>query len=78
MPKHDGAPVLDLSRVHAAIGGQRILTGVSLRLQPGQCYALLGPNGSGKTTLMRVALGMLRPASGTVRLLGARPPPRPG
>jgi ABC-2 type transport system ATP-binding protein len=78
MSQHDLPPVLYVSRVSAAIAGKPVLKAVSLRLQAGQCYALLGPNGSGKTTLMRVALGMLRPSYGTVRLLGAPPPPRSG
>jgi ABC-2 type transport system ATP-binding protein len=40
----------------------------------GEIYGLLGPNGSGKTTLIRLLLGLLRPTSGTIRLLGEAVP----
>jgi ABC-2 type transport system ATP-binding protein len=55
---------------------RRSLFGVrnlSLRLERGTCYGLLGRNGSGKTTTLRLAMGMLRPESGTVRLFGHDP-----
>ncbi len=43
---------------------------VSLRVEPGEVVALLGPNGSGKTTLFRTILGWLRPSAGAVELSG--------
>ncbi|VVJ22102.1 Efflux ABC transporter [Amycolatopsis camponoti] len=48
---------------------------LSLRVPPGEIYALLGLNGAGKTTTIRMLLGMVRPTSGTVSLLGT--PVRP-
>lgn len=44
--------------------------GVDLTIAPGEIHAIVGLNGAGKTTLMRLALGMLRPQSGTVRIDG--------
>ncbi|MBF8184739.1 ATP-binding cassette domain-containing protein [Nonomuraea sp. K274] len=44
---------------------------VSLQLQAGQIYALLGLNGAGKTTLIRMLLGMIAPTRGSVHVLGA-------
>ncbi|MGW6502028.1 ABC transporter ATP-binding protein [Nonomuraea angiospora] len=44
---------------------------VTLHVQAGQVYALLGLNGAGKTTLIRMLLGMIAPTAGTVRVLGA-------
>lgn len=44
---------------------------VSLDLEPGLVYALVGPNGSGKTTLFRTLMGMIRPDSGSVERFGA-------
>jgi len=50
--------------------GRRVVDGVSLRLEPGQCLAVVGPNGAGKTTLMQALLGLLPLADGQVRLNG--------
>jgi zinc transport system ATP-binding protein len=50
-----------------------VLEDVSLRVGPRDFVGLIGPNGGGKTTLLRILLGLERPQSGTVRVLG-RPP----
>ena len=47
-----------------------ILKGISLRLDPGESLAILGPSGSGKSSLMAVVAGLERATSGSVRLLG--------
>lgn len=47
-----------------------ILKGVTLRLAPGDCVALIGPSGSGKSTLGRVMAGVLRPTTGCTLLGG--------
>jgi iron complex transport system ATP-binding protein len=52
------------------LGGKSILSGVTLRLEPGQSVALVGPNGAGKSTLIRAMLGLIRPSEGTVRWRG--------
>ncbi|WBP90319.1 ABC transporter ATP-binding protein [Kitasatospora cathayae] len=49
------------------------LDGVDLRVDPGECVALLGPNGAGKSTLVTIAVGLLAPQHGTVRILGGDP-----
>ncbi|WP_168582764.1 ABC transporter ATP-binding protein [Gephyromycinifex aptenodytis] len=47
--------------------------GVDLRIERGEVVALLGPNGAGKTTLLDMVLGLTRPTSGTVTVLGGTP-----
>jgi len=66
-------PVLDASNIVAGYGGKAILHGLSLHIQPGETYALLGANGAGKTTTLSLFLGFLPPTSGTVRVDGIDP-----
>ncbi len=46
------------------------LRDITFDVEPGACLALLGRNGAGKTTLLRVLAGLLRPARGTISILG--------
>ena len=50
-----------------------MLRDVSLRIEPGERVALVGPNGGGKSTLARLLVGLLRPGAGVVRLGGDDP-----
>jgi ABC-2 type transport system ATP-binding protein len=43
---------------------------LTFSVQPGEIYGLLGPNGSGKSTTMRMLLGLLRPTSGSAKIMG--------
>lgn len=54
----------------------RALDGVSFQVEAGETFGLIGPNGSGKTTLIRLLLGLGRPTSGVVRVLGHAMPDR--
>ncbi|CAM5524279.1 ABC transporter ATP-binding protein OS=Streptomyces tendae OX=1932 GN=F3L20_05155 PE=4 SV=1 [Streptomyces tendae] len=54
-------------------GDVRAVDEVSLTLRPGETVALLGPNGAGKSTTLDLLLGLKRPDSGTVTLLGTSP-----
>jgi iron complex transport system ATP-binding protein len=56
--------------VSFAYGTQPVFRGLTLRVEPGELTAVLGPNGTGKTTWFRLAAGSLAPARGTVRLFG--------
>ena len=58
---------LRLERVSVVYGGQTTaLTGLSLRLEPGERVGFVGPSGAGKTTLLRLLSGTQRPTTGTV------------
>ncbi len=52
------------------IAGREVLKDLSLTVERGLVYGLLGRNGAGKTTLIKHLLGLLRPDTGTVRVLG--------
>jgi ABC-type multidrug transport system ATPase subunit len=49
---------------------QTAVAGIDLTVPRGAVYGFLGPNGSGKTTTIRMLLGLIRPTSGEIRLLG--------
>jgi zinc transport system ATP-binding protein len=60
-------PILTtLDKISVAFGNRRVLSDISLTLQPGKILTLLGPNGAGKSTLVRVVLGLVPPTSGTL------------
>ncbi|MFI7637421.1 ABC transporter ATP-binding protein [Nonomuraea sp. NPDC049400] len=64
-------PVIEIAHLSKRYRHVTAVNDVTLRVQAGQIYALLGLNGAGKTTLIRLLLGMIAPTSGTVRVLGS-------
>jgi zinc/manganese transport system ATP-binding protein len=69
----DTRSVITLRDVAARVGGRTLWSGVDLDIAPGEFVAILGPNGVGKSTLIKIVLGLLPAASGTVSVLGAQP-----
>ena len=64
---------ISISGLTKSFGHFKALDGLDLTVEEGEVHGFLGPNGSGKTTTIRVLLGLLRPDSGTVRMLGGDP-----
>lgn len=58
--------MIDLKSINKKFGKLQALDDVSLTLDAGKSYALIGPNGSGKTTLIKSILGMVIPSSGDI------------
>jgi urea ABC transporter ATP-binding protein UrtE len=62
--------LLEVESLRGGYGDTPILLGVDLRVRASEIVAVIGRNGVGKTTLMRMLIGLLRPASGTIRFDG--------
>jgi ABC-2 type transport system ATP-binding protein len=66
-------PVIDVRNLCVDRGGTPVLKGLHLSVNAGEVYALLGGNGAGKSTTLAVLMGLLRPSSGSVRVMGLDP-----
>ncbi len=66
-------PIARFRGVRHAYGALTTLDGLDLEVRRGETFGLIGPDGAGKTTALRIALGLLRPAAGTVRTCGLDP-----
>lgn len=58
-------------------GDTEVLKRIAFTLEPGRLLGLIGHNGAGKSTLIKLMLGLLTPASGTLEVLGRKPGARP-
>nr|WP_211340004.1 ABC transporter ATP-binding protein [Solirubrobacter pauli] len=62
---------LSVSDLRKRYGANEALKGVDLTVGEGELVGLLGPNGAGKSSLVKIACGLVRPTSGTARIMGA-------
>jgi ABC-2 type transport system ATP-binding protein len=65
--------LIEIDKLRISLGKVAILRDVHLSLCAGEIYGLLGPNGAGKSTTIAVALGLLKPDAGHVRVFGKDP-----
>jgi len=68
------SPCARLDQVSKLFGSFAALRQVSVDLEPGRCYILIGENGAGKSTLLRILAGLLRPSFGKVTVFGDAEP----
>jgi ABC-2 type transport system ATP-binding protein len=69
-PRSTGDLAVEASGLTKVFGHTRAVDGVDLAIPRGSVYGVLGPNGAGKTTTIRILATLLRPDSGTARVLG--------
>jgi len=68
-----GRPVVEIRDLRKSFNGTDALNGVDLDIERGEIFGLLGPNGAGKTTAIQILLGLARPTSGHVSVMGLDP-----
>ena len=66
-------PAVQISGVTKDFGDVHAVRGIDLNLEQGEIVAFLGPNGAGKTTTIDMVLGLSRPTTGSVEVLGLQP-----
>ena len=64
------SPVIATSGLSKDYGAGRGLFGLDLEVEQGEVFGFLGPNGAGKSTTMRLLLDLIRPTSGSARVVG--------
>jgi len=62
---------LEIDGIVTRFGAQRVHDGVSFSVRRGEVVALIGGSGTGKSVLLKEIIGLVRPAAGTIRLLGS-------
>lgn len=62
--------ILEVDNLGMQFGGLKALSGVNMRVRPGEFVGVIGPNGAGKTTFFHAISGVLPPTSGEVRIDG--------
>jgi Cu-processing system ATP-binding protein len=65
--------VIAAHAVNKSYGKRQVLQSLDLKINQGECFALIGHNGAGKTTLLKLILGLTRPSSGNIELWGQAP-----
>jgi zinc/manganese transport system ATP-binding protein len=68
-----GPEVIRAEHLDVGYGGKAVWQDATFGVQTGEFVAVIGPNGAGKTTLFRLLLGLLRQASGSIKILGVPP-----
>ncbi|MBI5894030.1 MAG: ATP-binding cassette domain-containing protein [Deltaproteobacteria bacterium] len=69
---------IEISNIIKKFGALTALDGVSFNIDEGEFFGLLGPNGAGKTTLIRILTTLIKPTSGSAKIMGIDAAKKPG
>ena len=69
-PKAEPAPAVAVEDLIKRFGDLTAVDGLSLSVEPGEIFGLVGPDGAGKTTTLRILSGIMTPSSGSARVAG--------
>src|SRR5690625_2928972 len=62
--------IIKTNRLTRKYGKQYAVNNINLNVKEGSIYGFLGPNGAGKSTTIRMLLGLIKPSTGSVQILG--------
>jgi zinc transport system ATP-binding protein len=65
--------VIDIGSMNFSYGSTPTLSGINLQVEDGEFMGIVGPNAGGKSTLLKLILGLLKPQSGNISVLGSEP-----
>ncbi|MHC4869425.1 MAG: ABC transporter ATP-binding protein [Planctomycetota bacterium] len=63
-------PIIEVQDLVKVFGTQTVLSGVDLRIEPGETLVVMGGSGCGKSTFLRLLIGSLQPTSGRISMFG--------
>jgi ABC-2 type transport system ATP-binding protein len=67
----NSTPTIEVEGISKHYGQHVAVDNLSFDVRQGEIFSMLGPNGAGKTTTLRMILDIIKPDSGTIRVLGA-------
>jgi phospholipid/cholesterol/gamma-HCH transport system ATP-binding protein len=71
MPTATGETVIEVHDLHKRFGRQQVHRGIDLDVRRGEFLSVIGTSGSGKSTLLHQVIGLVKPDSGSIRVLGS-------
>jgi len=70
----NGEPMVVINQLVKQFGKMRVIDNLTMNINAGETFGLIGPNGSGKTTLIRMLVGLILPTSGSIHIMNERIP----